>query len=178
MRAIFVSTSYLCLTFGAKYYVHQKFAEELKAQNIPYNTLCTSPTIFNNVLWAGIAYNDSTLIVGEYAILQKHPIIEFVKYNRNLELEEAFRSKELETMKWFSQGKYILELKDENTLKMYIVKWGRSDFEKTDPTQAFIFYYELTKGEHGVTVKAIKPDMSKLNVSEALGKLWNRIVNY
>jgi hypothetical protein len=140
--------------------------------------LSTSPTILNNVLWAGIAFNDSTLIVGEYAILQKHPIIEFVKYQRNLQLEEAFRSKELETMKWFSQGKYFLEQKDANTLRMYIVKWGRSDFNKTNPQEAFIFYYELTKGEHGITVKAIRPDMSKMDFKAAFGQLWNRIVNY
>ena len=68
--------------------------------------------------------------------------------------------------------------KDANTLKMYIVKFGRSDFEKTKPQEAFIFYFELTKGEHGITIKAIKPDLSKLNFKEALGKLWDRIVNY
>jgi hypothetical protein len=61
---------------------------------------------------------------------------------------------------------------------MYIVKWGRSDFSKTDPQEAFIFYYELTKGEHGITVKAIRPDMSKMDFKAAFGQLWNRIVNY
>ena len=81
-------------------------------------------------------------------------------------------------MKWFSQGMYFLEQKDANTLKMFIVKFGRSDFEKTKPEEAFIFYFELTKGEHGMTVKAIKPDLSKLDFKEALGRLWNRIVNY
>lgn len=178
MRALYLSTAYLCLTFGAKYYVHQKFTQELEDQHIPYTTLSTSPTILNNILWAGIAYNDTTLLVGEYAILQKHPVIEFVKYQRNLQLEESFRSKELEIMKWFSQGKYFLEQKDANTLRMYIVKWGRSDFNKSNPQEAFIFYYELTKGEHGMTVKAVRPDMSKLDFKLALGQLWERIINY
>ncbi len=177
-RSIYLSTTYLVLTFGSKFYAQQKFADQLNMQKISYTTLCTTPTIFNNVLWAGIAYNDSNLIVGEYALLQKHPVIEFVQYKRNLQLEDDFRSKELETMKWFSQGKYILQRKDENTLQMFIVKWGRSDFEKTKPEDAFIFYYELTKSEHGMKVTSIKPDFSDINFSEALAKLGNRIVNY
>jgi hypothetical protein len=81
-------------------------------------------------------------------------------------------------MKWFSQGKYFLEQKDANTLRMYIVKWGRSDFNATNPEEALIFYYELTKSEHGVTVKAIRPDMSKMDFKKAFGQLWDRIVNY
>jgi inner membrane protein len=178
-RSLIYCCIYLLITFCDKYYVHNKFAEELRTQNIPYATLKTSPTIFNNILWAGIAYNDSTLTVGEYAILQKHPVIDFVTFKRNLQFEDEFRCRELEVMKWFSQGQYILQRPDSNTLNMYIVKWGRSDMDKTSPQGAFIFYYELKRDSHGYyKMRAVRPDFANLDFKEALGKLWKRIVDY
>jgi inner membrane protein len=177
-RALYVSSTYMLLTFGVKFYMHRSFSNELNRQNIAYETLNTSPTILNNVLWAGIAYNDSNLTVGEYALFQKQNQINFVTYNRNLQLEKGFEGRELETLKWYSQGMYFLEKPDSATLNVYLVKYGRSDFEKTSPKEAFIFYYEVKKTGTGFKMTAIRPDFSQLSISEAFGKLWDRMWGY
>lgn len=173
--ALYVSSTYMLMTFGVKLYMHMTFRSELNRQGLSYETLNTSPTILNNVLWAGIAYNDSTLIVGERSLFQKQDTIEFISYRRNRHLENEFRGKELETLKWFSQGMYILEKKDSNTLDVFVVKFGRGDFEKTDPYESFIFFYELKREGEKFKVKANRPDFKKVTFREAFGKLWNRM---
>jgi len=174
-RSIFISSAYMLLTFGVKWTVNRTFTHSLKEQGIAYNHLSTSPTFFNNALWAGIAYDDSTITLGEFSVLQKDKWIDYVQYKRNLHLEKEFMSKELETLKWFSQGMYFLEKKDSQTLIIYIVKWGRSDFTKTPPKDAFIFYYEIHKDGNHFKLKAVRPDLTKEKFKQALSQLWHRI---
>jgi inner membrane protein len=174
-RSIYISSAYMLLTFVVKGYVHNTFTGSLREQGLSYNHLSTSPTFFNNALWAGMAYDDSTLIVGEFSILQKDKSIDYVQYKRNLHLEKDFQGKELETLKWFSQGLYFLELKDSQTLDFYIVKWGRSDFTKEKPKEAFIFYYEIRKEDGKCRMSAIRPSFKKGDFAKFFGLLWDRI---
>ncbi len=174
-RGIVISSSYMLLTFGVKWHINNTFRNALKEQSIAYERMSTSPTFFNNALWAGMAYNDSTLIVGEYSVLQKDKWIDFVQYKRNLHLENEFRSRELDALKWFSQGLYFLEKRDSQTLRVYIVKWGRANYEKTRPEEAFIFYHEIKKTKAGFTLDAIRPKFTKEDFNKAFGQLWRRI---
>jgi inner membrane protein len=165
----------MALTFCIKWYVNTTFTKALKEQSISYNHLSTSPTFFNNALWAGMAYDDSSMVMGEFSILQKDKWIDFVKFRRNLHLEKEFMSRELETLKWFSQGMYFLEKKDSQTLTVYITKWGRADYRKTHPKEAFVFYYEIRK-EHGkFKLIAVQPSFTRDDFSKALSQLWHRI---
>lgn len=178
-RAVTVSSIYMCATFIVKGIVHNRFSNDLKQQGIVYNELKTSPTFFNNALWAGIAISDSTIVMGEYSLFQKslngNNAITFYPYKRHLELEKGFEGKALNTLKWFSQGAYLLEANDSNTLNVYIVKWGRSNYSETDAKKTFVFYYELRKEDGNVTLHTIRPDFKKMKISDAFVQLWNRI---
>ncbi len=174
-RSIYLSSAYMLLTFGIKWYVNNTFERAFREQQISYNHLSTSPTFFNNALWAGMAYNDSNLFIGEYSILQKDKWIDFVHYKRNLHLGKEFESKELETLKWFSQGLYFLEKKDSQTLTVYIVKWGRASYQKTVPKEAFVFYYEIRKEDGKFKLTTIRPHFKEGDFSKAFGQLWRRI---
>jgi inner membrane protein len=174
-RSVYISSAYMALTFVSKWYVHNTFSRSLKEQQITYKHLSTAPTFFNNALWAGIAYDDSTMTIGEYSIFQKDQQVDFVRYKRNLQLEDEFRSKELETVKWFSLGMYILERKDSQTLNVYVTKWGRTDFGKSSTSDAFIFYYQIRRDGDHFTLKNIQPEFTGEDMSKAFAQLWNRI---
>lgn len=173
-RSVYVSTAYMVMTFGVKYIVHQKVSSEMQRQQISYDHLYTSPTFFNNALWASIATTDSVLTVGEYSVFQSRDSISFVSYPRHLELEKGFEGKGLNTLKWFSQGKYFCQQNHADTLNVYIVKWGRSDFSQTDPEKAFIFYYKISK-QHPDQIIAVEPKFSGDLMKRGLQQLWNRI---
>lgn len=177
LRAMYVSSAYMLLTFFVKYHVHDKFTNDWEVEKHErMDNLYTSPTFFNNALWAGIATNDSVLMIGEYSIFEKaRPNgITLIKYPRNLNLESEFNGNGLETLKWFSQGKYFLERKDSNTLRFYVVKWGRSNFMETIPEKAFVFYYEIDKDKPD-EIRTIRPDFGGKDMQMALKQLWDRI---
>ena len=176
-RSILLSSSYMLATFGVKAYVHQRFAHSLQAQALPYQNLSTSPTFFNNALWVGMGISDSAIYMGEYSVLEspQPKTIQLVKYPRHLSLEKGFEGEALNTLKWFSQGAYLLEKPNEHTLNVFVVKWGRSNYMETEPEKAFVFYYQLIKKDQTVELHAMRPKMTKLLFKMALSQLWNRI---
>lgn len=177
IAAVLVSTAYMGLTFVNKYVAESHFEQELKAQKIGYDALSTSPTMLNSVLWAGIAYNDSVIYVGEYSLLQSKDHIDFVAYKRNLDLCKSHPAqRELEVMDWFSKGYFFVQPKGTDTLQYFNIKWGRTDFEATDAEEAFIFYFDILKQQDGTwTIQSMQDTKKKFNIKSAVNGLWNRI---
>jgi len=174
-RSVYISSCYMLLTFCIKAYMHQSFSTQLANNHFKYNTLSTSPTILNNALWSGMAISDSIIIFGEYSIFQKEKDIDFIAYKRHLELEKNYAGYELNTLKWFSQGHYLLEQKDSNTLNFYITKWGRMNMDEKETSKTFRFYYEIKKTDNTFSVKSIRPEFKDGEFTMALNQLWNRI---
>ncbi|MFM2385252.1 MAG: hypothetical protein RL660_9 [Bacteroidota bacterium] len=172
-----ISSLYMALTFVSKYVAHQKFEKALVAQQIPYSQLSTSPSILNNLLWAGIAYNDSVITVGEYSHLQQDDSIKFVSFARNTHLLDQVSDKKIvKVLRWFSQDKYFVQQQSPDTLNVFLVKWGSTDFTKTEAKQRFLFYNQVTKDANGVwTDKQVEPS-DTLDMKLAFSQMMQRIV--
>lgn len=175
--SLIVSCSYMLLTFGVKYYVHSTFEKALNEQHISYKSISTSPTIFNNFLWAGIIEQDSNVIFSEYSIFQKNKQISFHSYPKNAYLTKEYQSPALETLLWFSQGKYMMAKGENDTLNFYVTKWGRQDFTKTNIEESFRFYYKLYKNNQGKYCILPQEKFKKGEMKQALSALWDRIFN-
>ncbi len=177
--AMIISCSYMALTFVSKYVAHKKFEQALAKQNIPYKELSTSPAILNNILWSGMAYNDSTMWVGEYAHFQNHKDIIFLKVprNRNI-LTNHPAQKPLKVLNWFSQNKEVIFPKGD-TLNYVVAKWGKGIFDNTDNAlESFLFYYQLYPQANGTyAVSAIDPSKN-YNFKKAFKDLWRRMFYY
>jgi inner membrane protein len=175
--SFYVSSAYMLLTFGFKYRAHTQFDAALQSQNIKYNYVSTTPTLFNSVLWSGMAASDSAIYLSEYSIFQGKKEIKFASYNRNLNEMMDFDCKELQTLKWFAQDKFFVLRPSEDSLLFFNVKWGRSNFTKTEPKESMIFYTLLTKSKNGIKVTMIEPNFKDTSLSDLLGMLWRRIWN-
>jgi inner membrane protein len=173
-RGMYYSSIYMLYTLGVKAYVHQHFKSELQAKNIHYENLYTTPTFFNGELWASIACTDDSLTVGEYSILQNESKVDFVSYKRHLEYEKGFEGKGLKALKWFSQGKYFLEKPDSNTLRVYIVKWGRFSFKDKESIKAFGMYHEIDKRQPD-KITSKQPDFTFDEFKKVMGDLIARV---
>lgn len=173
---LYLSTFYLLLTGISKYQAHKHFTNELNRQQLPYNELSTVPSFLNNVLWSGIAVNDSLLTIGEYSHLQTDKTIAFASFARQQELLlQANNKKEIDILKWFSQNKYFVHQPSADTLEFYNTKRGRADWNKTALHQQFIFYTLLYKDSNAKwQTDQIEPRDS-FKVKDAIGQLWNRI---
>lgn len=173
-RSVYISSAYMLLTFGLKFIAHKKFESELSRQNIKYEKLSTSPTMFNSVLWAGMAYNDSTIYTSEYSFFQHSKTIEFAAYPRRLNLQNGFEGRKLNTLLWFSQEKYLFD-RSGDTLNIYLVKWGRTSFKAPTVKNAYIFYHQLYKSKKGIESKVIEPKFTQGEISVWMSLLWERI---
>lgn len=183
--AIIVSTLYMGLTFISKASASKTLKKSLTSQNISYSSFSSTPTLFNNILWAGIAGNDSVMYCGEYSFLQKTDSIKWFSFNRNLSLEEKWKGHELESLKWFSQGQYILQNKSalnqdslyskSDTLQFFIIKWGRANMMECEPDKTFIFHFKLYRINDKIEVKAIQPSFKDGEIGKAFEDLWLRI---
>lgn len=173
--AVIYSMIYMGLTLVAKWDAHQCFKKSLKDSNIHNVEISTSPTIFNAVLWAGMAYNDSIMYMSEYSIFQKSSKINLVSFKRNLEATKGFEGEALNTLLWFSQDKYILDKKGEDTLNFFMCKWGRMEFDKEGVYDCFKFYTQLIKTENGIRVHAVDPHFTKDEFKKGIKDIYQRI---
>ncbi len=173
-RSVYISSAYMLLSFGLKFMALKKFETELANQNIKYDKLSTSPTMFNAVLWAGMAYNDSMMYTSEYSFFQKNSRINFAAIPRKLHLQKGFEGQKLTTLIWFSQDKYLLD-KSGDTLNIYLAKWGRTSFEASSAKEAYVFYHQLYKSNNRIESKVVEPKFTGTEISLWLSLLWNRI---
>jgi inner membrane protein len=167
---------YIVFTLVNKYEVRQHFAKELARQQIHYTELYTSPSLFNNFLWAGIAATDDSIWLGEYSILQKPDEVKWAAYARNNRLINNWPDKHsIDLLLWFSQGKYFAQ-QQADTLKFYNVKWGRGDFRETNADRAIPFYFMLYPANGGWIAKPTEFNMTREQFNAAFKALWRRIL--
>lgn len=173
--AIGYSLFYMGLTLIAKWTAHQHFEKELNRQGLAYHTLSTSPTIFNAALWAGMAYNDSIMYISEYSVFQSADTTTFSAFPRNIQSAKGFEGEGLTTFLWFSQGKYLMEKQGQDTLNIYIAKWGRMGFQNDGLRNSFPFCNQLIKTSNGIKIKVVEPHFTAEEFKEGILKIGQRI---
>ncbi|MCB9032608.1 MAG: metal-dependent hydrolase [Chitinophagales bacterium] len=179
IMAFVVSCGYLSLATFNKYLAHQSFKKALAKEHIQYTHLSTSPTMFNALLWAGIAYNDSVIYCGEQSVFRLDDDIKLYAFKRNLDLEKQYASEKFNTLKWFSNGYYFLQMNENDTLDFYNIKWGRTDLSQQDNADAansFRFYTKLYKDEQGnVKASFVRPPRTMKDIKQFLSVIYSKI---
>ncbi|MEY3398842.1 MAG: hypothetical protein RL220_1436 [Bacteroidota bacterium] len=170
---------YMGYTLINKYHVDQEFRVTLDYEQILYDELYTTPSIFNNWLWAGIAVSKDSIWFGEYSTLQSSPYVDWASYPRNTDLVKNHPAREsVEILEWFSQGKYLARQRGD-TLDFFVAKWGRMDFTRTEPEEAFRFYYQVyPDGNGGWKSHPVEPEFGEAEFKEAWTRLWRRALGY
>ena len=74
---VVVSSTYLAFTVYNKQRIDQIFEQSLTNQNIDYQRFRTSPSIFNNILWQGVAETEDAYMMGMYSLFDASPEVSF-----------------------------------------------------------------------------------------------------
>jgi inner membrane protein len=166
---------YMAFTLVNKFTVHQHFAKQLQEQGINCNQIKTSPIMFNNILWSGIALSEDSIYFGEYSLIQSDPIVDWVSFPRNSELIQKHPARrEMEALTWFGQDAYFALAQGEQ-VDFFTAKWGRADFTKTEAHAAFLFHWRVEPTENGWRAIQVMPQWEGKDFREAMSKLWQRI---
>ena len=117
---IYISSGYMLFTVMNKVYVDAIFKKSFDKANISYSRFSTQPTIFNNVLWYGIAETDTDYKVGFYSLFDTKTavgtILTIPKTRDILDVNHP----DIKTLTWFSNDYYNLVPIDSSANVQYL----------------------------------------------------------
>ncbi|MEO1435814.1 MAG: metal-dependent hydrolase [Bacteroidota bacterium] len=170
-----ISSLYMIFTIWNKIQVNQMIQDSLNAQGIAFKRYMSTPSIFNNVLWSGIAETEEGYYYGSYSLFDQRKHMKFVYLEKQYELLDQFgeNRKELDILRLFSDGYYTISEID-GQLFLNDMRFGvMGDPENPEEADDFVFRFQLIDQGDILDVKEMRdrPD----NPSELLGSLWSRI---
>ncbi|MEZ4994892.1 MAG: metal-dependent hydrolase [Saprospiraceae bacterium] len=170
-----LSSAYMLFTFYNKYQVDKVFENSLTEQHIPYQRYSTYPTIFNNLLWQGLAEGDTAYYHGVYSILDSEPKVEsFTIIPKHHELLAPYRDDRVtEILEWFSNGYYSLSDEPAIGLQFNDLRFGSID-QTFDESTDYIFSFRLVPDEEG-KLEAFQHRARGKAAGNVVSDLWERM---
>lgn len=169
-----ISSAYMLFTFYNKVQVNRIFESSLQREGIAYERYMTSPTIFNNVLWQGVAEGDTAYYHGMYSILDSKPqVLSFAvipKRHHLIEGHEEDRS--IRILRWFSSGYYSILERPGGQLQFNDLRFGSIN-QSFDRPEDFVFHFMLE--EKDGKLQARESWERDQDTGEAFNQLWERI---
>ena len=165
-----VSSLYLLFTLGNKLYVDSIFKKSLKAEHIQYQRFYVQPTIFNNLLWYGIAESDTAYYVGYYSLLDNSSYFSDWKEVPKTRVLKEKDYDDIKRLAWFSNGYYSVFELDKNTFQYNDLRYPLED-EKSENSSVFKFI--LFKENSRLNMKPF--ERNEEDISKALASLWERV---
>jgi inner membrane protein len=170
-----ISTSYLILTGINKKHINELFEESLKSKQINYSEYMTVPTILNNVLWYGIAKQDSGYTYGYYSMFDKEDSFADLKFipGNHQSLVPYRDQNAVQLLTWFSSGYYSIIPVDEKTFQYNDLRFG-SMSGKMNNKEDYIFKFNLVDSNEILTM--VKQQDRPENKPEDIKWFKNRII--
>ena len=169
---------YLGYTMWHKSVADRIFEDTLEARNIRYHRYMTNPSIFNNIVWYGIAEGDTAYYFGMYGFNDTgksfRPISVLPKNHELLDpIGQDTRAGYF--LRWFSNGYYTVNHYNGDTLQVNDLRFGLLGDSLTDNN--YVFPFLVFKNERGEwDIKQNNRNRSSVKGSEASFEgLWKRV---
>jgi inner membrane protein len=165
-----ISSAYLLFTIGNKIYIDQVFKSSLLEKGIDYYRLSAQPSILNNILWYGIAENETDYHVGFYSLLDTST--QFSDWQTIPKQRALLKSdyNDIVDLAWFSNDYYTVEIIDDND---YLYKDLRYPLVETRDGFKAVFNLKLFNVDNRLDMKPFTPEMD--DFSFTMKALWERL---
>lgn len=175
-----ISTSYLILTGINKKQINELFEESLKSKQFNYSEFMTVPTILNNLLWYGIAKQDSGYVYGYYSVLdQQHSFtdLNFIPGNHQSIIPYKDQ-KAVKLLTWFSSGYYSIIPEDYKTFQYNDLRFG-SMSGKMNKKEDYIFKFNLVDSNGILTMvkQQDRPENKREDIEWFKQRIFGKIKN-
>lgn len=168
---LYVSSSYLLLTFFLKWTAFAQFESTLKTQNIDYTQLDTRPSPMNTILWSANVETENAYLLGHYSFFDSNPIT-FESYPKNHDLLGSFKENEqVQRMISITEGWYTISTED-GQLYFNDLRFGLLSLEPN--VQDFVFKYKIEVDDSN-HVTFMEVPKSKRDGKKMLSRLWMRL---
>lgn len=172
-----ISSAYMLFTIGNKLHIDSVFKKSFEAKNIVYDRFSTQPSIFNNILWYGIAETETDYHVGFYSLLdisdKAEHIIKIPKKHNLIDVSHP----DMQALTWFSNGYF--NIKEKDGLISYIDM--RYPLMNENDSESSVFEFDLIKENNRWDMVPFEPPVANKDMSfwdtvkHLFGPLWERI---
>ncbi len=174
--SLIYAVCYFGMTFVNKAIADSHFKKSLESNQLISKGYMSNPTILNNILWYSLVNTDSTLLIGEYSLLQHTDSIHWMSFPIQKNMLTNHPSEDARMLEWFSQGFYFVQQQND-TLEVFIPKFGRGDLDKSVAKETFLFYYQIYFSEGMWKFGAHQPSRKEMKFGEAFQQLYNHIID-
>ncbi len=167
---LYLSTGYLLLTVGIKFFAHRQFSKALEEQGTQYAKISSRPAPLNTILWNANVDTEDAYLIGEYSFFDSQPI-QFKSYpKKRKEAQSLIKKWNVQRLIKISEGWYILE-KNNDQWVYNDLRFGLIPVDPDDPQ--FVFRYILQEEEEGVIATEDRPTPE--DAGAVFKTLWQRI---
>ncbi len=147
---IVLSSAYLLFTVFNKQRIDDVFEKSLVAENIDFQRFRTGPSIFNNILWQGVAETKDGYYYGSYSLLDKQEkVYQFYQSPKNHDLVDKYAEDEnIKILQWFSDGYYTVTPMNGDTLQIGDLRYGTTKERPAQP-EDYVFKFTIVPNEKG-----------------------------
>ncbi|MCH8485669.1 MAG: metal-dependent hydrolase [Candidatus Cyclonatronum sp.] len=179
--AIFLATAYLAFTVVNKTQVERAFHAAFKQQGYEAAKTDIKPTLFNNLLWRGIAQlrGEDRYVVGYFSVIDGQQVIALEEVEGNHHLLAPYHGKSpVQRLRWVSEGFYKIE-ETETGFLFNDLRFGRVAEFSDEVSSPYAFSYTLSRSETDTdfVVERIRLRVERGRESESFRLLWQRILN-
>ncbi len=170
-----LSSAYLIFSFYNKWRVDNVFKHSLQREQIAAVRFMTSPTIFNNILWQGIAESDTAYYHGMYSILDARPEVDTFTHipKRHEWLAPWADERPVRVLRWFSDGYFHVLRRPDGRLQVNDLRFG-SMTGRFDRESDFVFGFILEEKDGKLQASSSRdrpPD-----AGQSFRQLWIRML--
>ncbi len=169
---LILSSTYLLITLGLKWYTFNKFQDSLENQHIVYKEIQAKPTPLNSILWTANVETEDSFLIGYYSVFDKRDTIDFVEYPKNHHLLGDIKNDPLiSRLIKLTEGWYTIQ-KVDTTIFLNDLRFGLLGVRDANN---FVFSYELYYDDLG-KLKARERERKVENAYPLFKKLFTRIL--
>lgn len=174
------SCGYLGYTYFNKKHVEHLFEQTLAERQVEYSRYMTNPTIFNNIVWYGVAEGDSAYYYGLVSLNDCRPAFErltTIPKNHHLLDHIPPDERAVRFLRWFSDGYYdVLPFgQTGDTLQVNDLRFGLQGDTLINRNYIFPFLlFRQADGRWDIYQRNRSPQDPK-EIRQFLGNLWRRI---
>lgn len=170
---LYISSTYMLLTFVFKGISINAFESQLNTQNIEYIEMDTKPTPFNAILWNAQVETENGYLMGYYSLLDSKPVSFSHEFPKNHELLDLYKDqKVVKQLIKIAAGWYTVEKISDTELMFYDLRFGQLGFDADNAP--FVWQYSLEINNGTVSVERSVNSMA-MGMRDAMGQLWERI---
>ncbi|MDU8886291.1 metal-dependent hydrolase [Yeosuana sp. MJ-SS3] len=165
-----ISSAYMMFTLGNKLYIDSVFKRSLKTKHIEYQRFYAQPTIFNNVLWYGIAEGADNYHIAYYSLLDNSAYFsDWFEIPKVSDLNEN-EFEDIQRLSWFSNNYFSVYKIGDNLYRYNDLRYPLAD--SNNPNSS-VFSFMLYEEGDRLNMKPF--ERNEEDPSKVLSSLWERL---